>query len=301
MQPVRTEVSAGFEPKVMDTPLVQEMAEQIRSLKGKVEQLELERRERDVATPTLSRTPSAEHGLKLGPLLQETAPPEARPMTPRSAAAGTPRRTREVSSERRTATPPRRATPPPARSSLTRSSSEVQLDRDSSASQPLRHQGAAANEDGTGFRVEAPRQTKQARQLREKAQRWGPDQISAEHVTALRECWRPCVDDRLCQEMFSEKMEEQLHALQTWKLNALKHLSSLEEVMDMVLKWLTWTLTNPNTQIWKLTLDILNGLLHGMATSEYQLTDREAQILIPNIVERSGHNLACRWSTPARS
>jgi len=68
--------------------------------------------------------------------------------------------------------------------------------------------------------------------------------------------------------------------------------SNTFEVLDMALKWLTWMLFNTNTQIWKLTLEVLSCMLAGMAAEGMQLTDREAQILLPNILERSGHNIS---------
>merc|ERR1719491_2203516 len=57
-----------------------------------------------------------------------------------------------------------------------------------------------------------------------------------------------------------------------------------------MLKWLTWVLFNTNTQIWKSVIDVLSVTLSSLAAAEQQITDREAQILVPNIVEQSGHN-----------
>jgi len=129
------------------------------------------------------------------------------------------------------------------------------------------------------------------RQQRERAQFWGPEQLAAEFVTSMKEAWRPCVEEQLWKHMFSQKMEEQLNALQQWMYQVQADIDSIDEVMDMVLKWLTWLLFNANTQVWKMTLEVLRTLLDSLASRGDQLTDREAQILIPIIAEKSGHNL----------
>jgi hypothetical protein len=140
------------------------------------------------------------------------------------------------------------------------------------------------------FKLEPPKQGKIARQLRERAQYWGPDQIPAEYLSSLTESFRNIVDAGLCQSMFSDKMEHLLQALQCWKRQIPSNAAKIFDVMDMVLKWLTWVLFNTNTQIWKSALEALNSLLEVVAAAGVQLTDREAQILVPNIVEKSGHN-----------
>jgi len=143
------------------------------------------------------------------------------------------------------------------------------------------------------FSIGQPKLSKQARQQRERSQYWGPESIPADHLAALREQWRICIEDWLWRQMFSDRLEDQLASLQHWQREAADHIDIILEadVVDMVLKWLTWMLTNANTKVWKLVLDALLTLLENLARVEVQLTDREIQILVPNIVERSGHNI----------
>jgi hypothetical protein len=140
------------------------------------------------------------------------------------------------------------------------------------------------------FKLDPPKQGKVVRQLRERSLYWGPDQIPSEHLSNLKESFKSVVGPGLSVMMFSEKMEEQLQALNCWKRYIPLHFSKISEVLDMILKWLTWVLFNTNTQTGKSALDVLSTLLAGLLEREMQLTEREAQILLPNIVERSGHN-----------
>lgn len=100
-----------------------------------------------------------------------------------------------------------------------------------------------------------------------------------------------CLDERMCRNMFAERMDEQILALQNWRHQILEYFDSIPEILDMILKWLTWMLFNTNTQIWKHVLDILNVLLDRLVAADIQLTERESQILVPNLLEKSGHNI----------
>merc|ERR1719336_1702391 len=86
-------------------------------------------------------------------------------------------------------------------------------------------------------------------------------------------------------------MDEQILALQNWKHQISEDFDSIPKILDMILKWLMWMLFNTNTQIWKHVLDILNVLLDRLVGADIQLTEREAQILVPNVLEKSGHNI----------
>jgi len=148
------------------------------------------------------------------------------------------------------------------------------------------------------FKIEPSKLGKTVRQLKERSQYWGPEPIPPEHLANLKESFKGVIDAGLCKNMFSEKMEDLLGALKCWQRNIPLHFAKICEVLDMVLKWLTWVLFTTNTQTWKQALEVLNSLLGSIAATEGgQLTEREAHILVPNIVERSGHNnLAIRES-----
>lgn len=150
-----------------------------------------------------------------------------------------------------------------------------------------------AEEGVAPFSINAPRVSKQARQLKERSQYWGPEQIPPEHLAALKEAWRPCLDDGLWRMMFSIRMEEQLVALQSWRRQTAEQCNLIieAEVLDLLLKWLVWMLFNTNTQVWKLLLEVFELLLQNLADAQIQLTDRETQILVPTLVDRSGHSI----------
>jgi len=185
----------------------------------------------------------------------------------------------------------------PARGTGLQRPSSTETRRQPQQQQPRRANSAehasarAAPAGDVDIQLLCPRQPKLLRQQREKGQYWGPDPITAEHLGALKDGWRSCVDEGLWRAMFSERMEEQLYALQAWKHQATARYDTLPELLDMLLKWLMWMMFNTNTQIWKLVLDVLSAIVSGIFDVGGQLTDREAQILIPNLLERSGHNM----------
>lgn len=133
--------------------------------------------------------------------------------------------------------------------------------------------------------------SKVQRQQRERSQYWGIDDIVSEYLAALKEQMKGCISERLWKQMFSDRMNEQLLALQTWKVSLSANFEAVVEILDMMLKWLTWMLTNTNTQVWKSSLDVLSCILEQLEAVNYTLTEREAQILIPTLIERVGHNL----------
>jgi len=143
------------------------------------------------------------------------------------------------------------------------------------------------------FQIGLPRLCKQVRQQKERSQYWGPEPIPGDHLSALREQWRVSLEEWLWRQMFSDRLEEQLAALQHWQQQSDGYLELILEadVLDMLMKWLTWMFTNSNTKVWKSILDVLLVLLRNLDSIGMQLTDRETQILVPNVVERSGHNI----------
>eukprot|EP00933_Yihiella_yeosuensis_P012022 TRINITY_DN12002_c0_g1_i1.p1 TRINITY_DN12002_c0_g1~~TRINITY_DN12002_c0_g1_i1.p1 ORF type:complete len:1130 (+),score=268.61 TRINITY_DN12002_c0_g1_i1:64-3390(+) len=321
-----TVVSVASAPSAETTELMRQMAEEIKSLRSKVERMEAERAETkaegsvapaaapapSVRASTTSRLRAPSGGRNSG----EGEPSRVLTASSDQARPSTPRRTRESSTDRRDATPTRLrrdATPTRRDATPTRlrrqpagtqvsvapmsarlggssGSSDVRLSKDS-----LMWAHTLSEEEGglPAFRIAMPKMSRQARQCREKSQYWGPDQIPAEHLAALKEAWRQSLDERLWKAMFSERMEEQLAALQSWKRQCLDYFDTIleTEVLDMLLKWITWVLSNPNTQVWKLVLDVLGTLLEKLISLDMQLTERETQILVPTIVERSGHNI----------
>ncbi|CAK9085821.1 unnamed protein product [Durusdinium trenchii] len=190
----------------------------------------------------------------------------------------TPRRDGSVSRDMQLAVTPRHASP--SRRPISYTPSYLMQDGDS-----------MLGESVVPFQIALPRLPKQARQQKEKSQYWGPETIPSDHLSALREQWRSCVEEWLWRQMFSDRLEEQLAGLSHWQKQAedYGHLILEADVLDMVLKWLTWTLGK--WQVWKSILDVLLALLRTLESHDLALTDRETQILVPNIVERSGHNI----------
>lgn len=214
----------------------------------------------------------------------------------------TPTRREQTPRARRDPTPPMRRAPTPTR----RDARDMTPTRRQTPGTPTKREDARMSQepayDDTAplygesvvpFNIGPTKLSKQARQQRERSQYWGPETIPADHLASLREQWRVCIEDWLWRQMFTDRLEEQLAGLQHWQRQAGEYVEIILEadVVDMLLKWLTWMLTNANTKVWKLVLDVLTTLLQNLERMDVQLTDRETQILVPNIVERSGHNI----------
>jgi len=286
---------------------IEDMAKQIEKLQAEVQALrsQQDREAQNTSRAAMGRAASSERGL--------AHPGRIRTLTPLRAQSTGRREDRAFDwepepTERRLSNYSAGASPPPAKRAAARAvpgactvappgatrarSTESRLRRSPSADtiSAVPRRDSHGSEAPLSFKLVLPRVPKETRQVKERTQYWGPSEIPAEFLANLKDSFRPCVDERLVHTMFSNKQEEQLSALQIWKRQVVSDFASVVEVLDMILKWLTWTLFNPNTQIWKLVLDVLNSMLSSLAAGEQQLTDREAQILLPNIVERSGHN-----------
>lgn len=259
--------------------MIEAMAEEIRNLNAKVLELQAQQAEQAQAPPQNPQmqpaAAAAEVSTRARPVRQMTPPPQ-RPRSSDRRQTPTRQAAAESQVERRYSTGSACESPAPTKRSSTRSSAVPRAASQDSLALPMK--------------IDPPKQGKVVRQLRERSQYWGPDQIPAEYLANLKENFKAVVDANLCRQMFSEKMDEQLQAMQCWKRQIPTNFGKVVEVFDMVLKWLTWNLFNTNTQVFKLTLEVIGCMLERLAAEGRELTEREAQILVPNIVERSGHN-----------
>eukprot|EP00913_Durusdinium_trenchii_P031904 g29880.t1 len=314
------------------TPLIKQMAEEIRNLRSKVKQLEMDagrllarraasaegrdatptrptrlrqqhtptrresplRRElRDATPPRRALVPVARPPPSLAPrrepsplLRREPSPLTRREPSPLTRREPTPTRTRReptprrdgsVSRDMQLAVTPRHASP--SRRPISYTPSYLMQDGDS-----------MLGESVVPFQIALPRLPKQARQQKEKSQYWGPETIPSDHLSALREQWRSCVEEWLWRQMFSDRLEEQLAGLSHWQKQERDYGHLILELHLVQLEWLMM-LWHANTKVWKSILDVLLALLRTLESHDLALTDRETQILVPNIVERSGHNI----------
>jgi hypothetical protein len=62
-------------------------------------------------------------------------------------------------------------------------------------------------------------------------------------------------------------------------------------VLDLVLKWCVLRLVESNTTSLLKTMDYLAVLLEGLKDLGYRLTEYEAGVLLPTLLEKSGHNI----------
>ncbi|CAI5997789.1 unnamed protein product [Closterium sp. NIES-65] len=90
----------------------------------------------------------------------------------------------------------------------------------------------------------------------------------------------PCTDQAMEQQPheFIEAMEQQPHEFM--------------EVLDLLLRWFVLRIAEANTTSLLRALDFLTDLVQVLTIEGYILTEYEANILLPCLVEKSGHNIA---------
>jgi len=309
--------------EVMAFPLVQQMAEELRSLReecrhlrSSVESLQAASAERttppaapaDVdssgvpqaqeetpATPVRQSSP-ARQPRKESPVRQLTRDSPVRQLTRVASPAGgrvprpaSPLSRRAESPMQRSMSQERRLKAAPRKLTHVSTADGGGL----SARQSTSSTGSAGREapTPTALVIYPPRQPKHVRQMRERSQNWGPEPIAPKLSAALRDQMQTCMEETLWKAMFSGRTEDQVTALNLWKSQVLDHIPEVIEILDMVLKWLTLMFASTSVQVWRTTQEAITTLFEGLSSSYYELTEREALVLVPILIERSGHNM----------
>ena len=93
--------------------------------------------------------------------------------------------------------------------------------------------------------------------------------------------------------MFTNDIKAQL-----WALDALDEAIKSGEAeflnnFDLLLRWLVLRISEAsvNTQVLNRVLDVFLGAMHAASDLDYKLVEQEAAILLPALVEKSGHNI----------
>lgn len=93
--------------------------------------------------------------------------------------------------------------------------------------------------------------------------------------------------------MFTDDIKAHLAALDAIHEAIKSDESELINNFDLLMRWLMLRISeaSPNTQVMNKVLDVVLDALHAASDLDYKLAEQEAAILLPVIVEKSGHNI----------
>ena len=93
--------------------------------------------------------------------------------------------------------------------------------------------------------------------------------------------------------MFTNDVKARLAALDSIDEAIKSDEAELVNSFDLLLRWLMLLISeaSPNTQVMNRVLDVVLDSLHAASDLDYKIVEQEAAILLPVIVEKSGHSI----------
>ncbi|CAI5478770.1 unnamed protein product [Closterium sp. Yama58-4] len=96
----------------------------------------------------------------------------------------------------------------------------------------------------------------------------------------------------LVQRMFSKDFKQHVAVIDIFHKAMEQQPHEFMEVLDLLLRWVVLRIAEANTTSLLRALDFLTDLVQVLTIEGYILTEYEANILLPCLVEKSGHNIA---------
>ena len=91
--------------------------------------------------------------------------------------------------------------------------------------------------------------------------------------------------------MFTQSnFKKHLDVIQSLKKALSTELSEIEDILDLLLKWMSCRMIDNNPGVTKGIIEILSDLMDSLEKESYTLYDSEAAILLPMLVERAGNS-----------
>ena len=106
----------------------------------------------------------------------------------------------------------------------------------------------------------------------------------------LRELLAPVASRSLIAKMFSQDFQDHVDALDALSEAVPGQMNEILTSLDLILQWIVLILCEQNTQSSLRALDLLSVVLEHLADDGYRLSDMEASILLPAIIEKCGQN-----------
>jgi len=113
-----------------------------------------------------------------------------------------------------------------------------------------------------------------------------------EHAQHLQQQARPYLSEALHAKMFSRDFRKHREALQELTAAVDDHPAATQQNVDLLLKWASLRLFDANTSTQAKTLAFVEHLFRALDARDYQLTDYEAGVILPALLECLGQGEA---------
>jgi cytoskeleton-associated protein 5 len=113
-----------------------------------------------------------------------------------------------------------------------------------------------------------------------------------EHAQHLQQQARPYLGEALHAKMFSRDFRKHREALQELTAAVEDHPAATQQNADLLLKWASLRLFDANTSTQAKTLAFVEHLFRALDARDYQLTDYEAGVILPALLECLGQGEA---------
>lgn len=215
--------------------------------------------------------------------------PSKAPIAPKTAIASTPSRTKRSEQAgggaRAARTPGVKAAPnvksavKPAPRSAGKHLGSVRPEAGAEVSQEMADHMSLSMGQGKGAR---------SRQFRPRPGGFEPP--TSDDRERLRELLVPVASAMLAAKMFSADFQDHVDALNALAEGVPGRMNEILTSLDLILQWIVLVLCEQNTQSSLRALELLQVVLEHLADDGYRLSDMEASILLPAIIEKVGQN-----------
>ncbi|GMH42322.1 hypothetical protein BSKO_10241 [Bryopsis sp. KO-2023] len=131
---------------------------------------------------------------------------------------------------------------------------------------------------------------KDARARKNRGKRAKFEGIPPDEAELLKHDLEPLVSATISRLLFSTDFKHHCQAADMIKASVESLYDEVLSCVDLIFRWAVMRIVEGNTQCLVKTLDMLKTLLEAMPSREYKLSEYEGIILMPVVVEKSGHN-----------
>lgn len=133
-----------------------------------------------------------------------------------------------------------------------------------------------------------PNDQKEERSKKERKLKWAFDEPRQEFVDLLKEQASLCVSTAMHVKMFAADFRLHHKALDDLTSCIEQNKKETIENLDVILKWITLRLFDSNLTSLRKTLAYLEALFTMLSVQDFHLSDYEANVFIPLLIDRSG-------------
>lgn len=135
-----------------------------------------------------------------------------------------------------------------------------------------------------------PNDQKEERSKKERKLKWAFDEPRPEFIDLLKEQANSCVSTAMHVKMFAADFRLHQKALDDLQGCIEPNKKDTIDNLDVILKWITLRLFDTNLTSLRKTLTYLEALFAMLAAQDFHLSDYEANIFVPFLIDRSGSN-----------